>query len=131
MKLYVIRNQEGKFFRTIGYQGYGVSWDTLEKAKFYTKIGQAKARCTYFFKNYPSFGCPEILEFDLNVANATVIDMRATMEKSIKKIKANNLKRQLADKARQTRWLNQEKIRLTNALNKQSKVEVFKLKETK
>ena len=76
MKLYVLRNKEGKFFRSKGYGGYGPSWrNTLEEAKFYAKIGPAKAQVTYWFKNHPKFGCPELLVFELDPANATVLNM--------------------------------------------------------
>jgi hypothetical protein len=65
MKLYVIRNKEGKFFRSIGFGGIGTNWvEGLDKAKFYTKLGQAKSRCTYFTGHYPQFGVPEVLEID-------------------------------------------------------------------
>ncbi len=106
MKLYAVRNKEGKYFRAIGYGGYGRSWvETLEKAKFYSKIGQAKARVTYFFKSGPEFGCPEILEFDLNVENAQVINMEEITKKNISKIEEKKLKREIY-------WRNREIKRL-------------------
>ena len=102
MNLYVVRNKEGKFFRAIGYGGSGGNWvDSLDRAKFYPKRGQAASRVTFFFKHYPQFGCPEILEFDLNVADAVVLNMEAVTQKNIKKIEATKLKRQLADKERE------------------------------
>lgn len=85
MKLYVVRNKEGKFFRSIGFGGSGVNWvDGLDKAKFYPKIGQAKSRCTFFAGHYPQFGVPEVLEFDLNTITPVVVSMEQHVTKSIK-----------------------------------------------
>jgi hypothetical protein len=76
MKLYVVRNSQGKFFKPVGFGGYGVNWqDTIEKAKFYTKIGPAKAQCTFWYNNNPKYGCPVILEFDIDPAKAVVLPM--------------------------------------------------------
>lgn len=96
MKLYVVQNQEGKFFRNKGYGGYGETWrEKLEDAKFYSKIGQAKSRVTFFYKTWPEYGCPKILEFDLGVAQAKVIDMEKLTSKSILKIQEKELRRKL------------------------------------
>jgi len=75
MKLYLVRNKEGKFFRAIGYGGYGPSWVDIEKAKWYSKAGQAKSRITYFAKAHPEFGVPDLLEFEIDLSKANVIDM--------------------------------------------------------
>jgi len=101
MKLYVVRNLEGKFFRSIGYQGFGKSWvDELAKAKFYAKRGQAEGRVTYFYKHHPKFGCPEILEFDVTVENAVVLNMKEATDKKLAKKKAAELKQ----KAKYVEW---------------------------
>jgi hypothetical protein len=95
MKLYVVKNKAGKFFRAKGYNGGGESWvDSLDKAKFYTKIGQAKSRVTYFYRSDPSYGCPDILEFEIDESNAKIIDMLAETEKKNKKEKERKLKLQ-------------------------------------
>lgn len=99
MNLYVLRNKEGKFFRSKGYGGYGNSWvDTLEKAKFYTKIGPAKAQVTYWYGNHPAFGCPDLLEFTLDPTKATVIDMKAVTEAATQKRLFAEAKRAAADR---------------------------------
>ena len=86
MKLYVVRNKEGKFFRPVGLGGGGKNWqDTLEKAKFYPKIGTAKGQASFWYKAYPTFGCPDILEFDLNPDQAKVLDIKEETDKKIKK----------------------------------------------
>lgn len=99
MKLYVVRNKEGKFFRSIGYGGTGANWvEGLDKAKFYTKIGQAKSRCTYFAGHYPQFGVPEVLEFDLNTITPVVISMEQHVTKSIKSKRLAELRLQISNR---------------------------------
>ena len=98
MKLYVVRNKEGKFFRSIGYGGNGANWvDGLDKAKFYPKIGQAKSRCTYFAGHYPQFGVPEVLEFDLTTITPSVISMDQHVTKSIKSKRLAELRLQISN----------------------------------
>jgi hypothetical protein len=94
MKIYVVQSRDGKYFRNIGYGGYGKSWrDKLEDAKFYTKIGQAKARVTFWFKNHPEYGCPKILAFSLNDQNMEIIDVEMDTKKSTKKALQKKIKR--------------------------------------
>lgn len=96
MKIYVVQNKKGEYFRNIGYGGYGKSWrEKLEDAKFYTKIGQAKSRVTFWFKNYPEFGCPRILAFNLGEDNQEVMEMEAETNKKIRSIKIKEIKRKI------------------------------------
>ena len=105
MKLYVVRNKEGKFFRPIGYGGSGENWqEKLERAKFYPKIGTAKAQASFWFKSYPTYGCPDVLEFDLNVEKAVVLDIKDETKIKIKKADEKKLKR----KAEYEAWLKAE-----------------------
>lgn len=95
MKIYVVQNSEGKFFRPRGYGGGGKQWqDTLEKAKFYTKLGTAKTQCTTWFNINPKFGCPHVLEFNLDQANAVKIDMLEQATVSAKKKAEKEAQRQ-------------------------------------
>ena len=88
MKLYVVRNKEGKFFKNKGFGGYGYNWkDNLDQAKFYPKIGQAKARVTYFAKHFPSYGVCDILEFTLDVNQAVVMNMEVATATVLQKAK--------------------------------------------
>lgn len=116
MKIYVVQNIKGQYFRNIGFGGNGKSWrDKLEDAKFYTKIGQAKSRVTFWFKQYPQYGCPRILAFNLGEDNQEVIEMEKETEKKIlsaekreAKYKLAGLKRQLQDKQANHDKLEQE-----------------------
>ena len=95
MKLYTLINHEGKYYRSIGYGGSGGNWvDTLEKAKFYPKIGQAKGRVTFFYNYDKKFPCPQILEFDLS--NPVVIDAVEETKKRILKAEERDAKKQEA-----------------------------------
>ena len=86
-KIYAVRNQEGKFFRSKGYGGYGQTWvDDINKAKTYTKIGQARSRVTFFANTYPAFGIPDIVEF--TVTSGVVLD------------EGNRVKKAMNDKAK-------------------------------
>ena len=119
MKLYVVRNKEGKFFRPIGFGGSGQNWqEKLEKAKFYPKIGVAKARASFWYKEYPSYGCPDVLEFELDVANAKVLDIKDESEKKSKKKEQKLLQKQIEYKERERERLEKEKLDIEARLNK-------------
>ena len=119
MNLYVVRNREGKFFRAIGYGGSGANWvDSLEKAKFYPKIGQAKSRVTYFTQEWPDYGTPDILEFTLDVTQAKVIDMTETTKKSIARIERRNLQREANYRQYEIETLRSEQARIREKLER-------------
>jgi hypothetical protein len=62
--LYAVRNREGRWFRSKGYGGYGDTWVAdVEKAKLYTRIGQARGRVSFFASKWPEHGVPEIVVF--------------------------------------------------------------------
>ena len=114
MKLYVVRNKEGKFFKNKGYGGYGSNWkDNLDQAKFYPKIGQAKARVTYFAKHFPTFGVCDILEFTLDVAQANVMNMEAATNTVIAKAKVAEAEAELRRRQYEIQRLQAERDALT------------------
>jgi hypothetical protein len=70
IKMYAVRNSKGQWFQAKGRDSYNKkTWvDELEKAKFYTKIGQARARVTFFANNNPhNLPPPEIVELTASV----------------------------------------------------------------
>ncbi len=100
MKLYVIQNSAGKFFKPVGYGGYGDQWqDEIEKAKFYTKLGPAKAQCTFWYNANPKLGCPCVLEFTIDPANAVKLSMLENAVKSAEKKAKEQAKRDAENKA--------------------------------
>lgn len=101
MKLYVVQNSAGKFFKPIGYGRYGEQWqDAIEKAKFYTKIGPAKAQCTFWYNANPRLGCPHVLEFTLDPSNAVKLDM---LESALKVVEKKEKKKAKLEEARKVR----------------------------
>lgn len=114
--LYVVRNQEGFYFRAKGFSGRGKSWvEDINDAKFYAKLGQARSRVTFFSKNYPDYDIPEILK--LKVEGAEVLEEKDRVKKIIKKAeiaKINQAKRYAEYRKKQC----QEEInRLTEEVN--------------
>jgi hypothetical protein len=101
MKLYVIQNSAGKFFKPVGYGGYGDQWQTdIEKAKFYTKLGPVKAQCTFWYNANPKLGCPCVLEFNIDPANAKTLSMVEDAQKSAERKAKREAKRQEVYNAR-------------------------------
>ncbi len=109
MNVYIVRNQSGQFFRAKGYGGHGESWvDDIAKARIYTKIGPAKATVTFFARQYPQFGTPQILAFELDVTKATVMDMAESTSKRIAAKQQAKLKREKAQTRREQEYLQEQ-----------------------
>ncbi len=91
LQLYAVKNNEGKYFRAKGINGLGKSWvEDISKAKIYPKIGQARARATWYTTNYPQFGTPLIVV--LNVQSEEILDETERVKKSINKKKLKEAK---------------------------------------
>jgi hypothetical protein len=123
MKIFIIRNKEGKYLRSKGFDGRSpikpTNWvDKIEDAKIYTKIGTAKGRITFFFNNYPKFGCPLLLEFNLSEMQPKVIDLEEETTKKVAKIKKKQAAIEAAYKEYQIRHRQSEIARLENSLRK-------------
>ena len=66
LKAYAVRSADGKYLRSRGYGGGGECWvEKLTSAKLWFKPGPAKAQITFWGKNYPQFGVPEVVTFNL------------------------------------------------------------------
>lgn len=88
LKFYAVRNKEGKWFRRKGYGGSGDSWvDEITKARIYNKIGTARAQISWWFTNYPSFGCPDLVVFSIQIS-AVINEEDRLLKKRAKKEKA-------------------------------------------
>ena len=95
MKLYAVKNREGKYYKSRGYGGYGTHWvDSIERAKIYTKIGGARAVITYWATAYPSYGTPLLVE--LTATETAVSDeserVRAASEKKAERLHRRKVK---------------------------------------
>lgn len=94
LSFYAVRNRDGLWFRRKGYGGYGESWvKDLKLARFYGKPGSARGQITFWSKNYPQFGVPELVE--LKVTDMVVVDESSKVLKRIEAHKVKEAKRQL------------------------------------
>jgi hypothetical protein len=76
LTLYAVQNQDGKWLRSKGYGGAGKTWvDDLASAKIYAKLGQARSRVTYFVKNHPTYGIPNIIALDVFSTRVLIDDV--------------------------------------------------------
>jgi len=77
LELYVVRNGEGKYFRSKGYGGYGNNWvDELKQARIYAKIGPARSQVSFWATNYPKYGTPEIVVLTVSATKVLQEDDR-------------------------------------------------------
>lgn len=117
MNLYVVRSQDGKFFRAVGYGGGGSNWvDTLDRAKFYPKIGPAKSRVTFFAREYPQYGVCDVLEFTLDASQAKMMDMKETTVKAKVRIERKKLQREQNHREHEIKSLERDRDRMANRL---------------
>lgn len=80
LRLYAVRNKEGKWFRRKGYGGYGETWvEDFKQARIYTRIGHARAISSFFFSRWPEYGTPDLVE--LVIGETNVIDETPRVEK--------------------------------------------------
>lgn len=94
---YVVMNSDGQFFRRKGYGGYGKTWvDSIDTARVYIKIGQARSIVTFFANSYPQYPPPRIVK--LGVSAIEIIDERDRIEKAKEKKQREKEKRELRRK---------------------------------
>lgn len=104
LELYVVRNSEGKFFRTKGYGGYGDTWiESIAKARIYAKLGTARAIVSFFANNYPKYPAPVIVK--MKVMESEVLDEKERLQKAKEK----------KQKAEETREIRNKKWELDRA----------------
>ena len=97
IKVFAVRNREGKWFRAKGYRGYGESWvDDIAKAKIYPKSGGARRTITWFYNNYPEYGACYFVE--LNISSFTLIDETDILTKKKEKKEQEEQERQIRQK---------------------------------
>ena len=118
LTFYAVRNRNGQWFKAKGYGGYGKTWvNELTKARIYQRIGPARAMRTYFDKDNPQYGVPDIIE--LKVTEYNVLDESESVRKTAeKKAKAKLMKEQYlakADLERAKREFNLAQQRLADA----------------
>lgn len=109
LTLYAVRNHEGRWFRSVGYGGHGQQWvDDIQRAKIYAKIGQARARVTYFANLTDDLPPPDLVE--LTVTRSRVIDEAKRVAKA-KAAKKTEKQRRAAANAKWRLELAQEDLK--------------------
>lgn len=99
--LYVVRNQEGHWFRNRGlYGSHKDHWvPELKEAKLYSKIGPARARVTYFTNAFPKYGVPDIVE--LTVTSSRVLDEKVRVTKVVESLRTKEARAKQAEAKRE------------------------------
>ena len=112
MKLYAVRNKEGKWLRSKGYGGYGDKWvDDIEKARMYATLKGARINVGWYANNFPDYGIPEIVAFD--VVQSGVLNEEGRIAKA----------RELEEARQSTRELRKAKAMLSEAQRRLERAE--------
>lgn len=78
--LYMIRSKDGKFLRATGIGG-GDRWvENPSDGKIWTKLSTVRSQVTWWSKNYPKFGVPDIVR--IKNAQCEVVDDSARVAKA-------------------------------------------------
>jgi hypothetical protein len=84
LKMYIVRNSKGQYYRAKGYGGAGTSFvDDINKCRIYGTIGPARSVVTFFANNYPEYPTLEIIK--VNVAGFEVLNESERVRKVIEK----------------------------------------------
>lgn len=96
INLYLVRSQDGKFLRAKKHNIYGGHFDTrgswtdkIQEAKIYTKPGPARSQVTFWSKNYPTFGIPDIVIIEKGTCR--IVNETKRVKKAINKALINSL----------------------------------------
>ena len=81
LEFFVVRSSSGQFFRSKGQSYSRSSWVAdIRDAKVYTKIGPAKAQATWWTKNFPDFGVPDVVVLEARIAGTAKHKVSNKME---------------------------------------------------
>jgi|TARA_R110000782_G_scaffold144871_3_gene237698 hypothetical protein len=91
LKLYVVTNNEGLFFRGHAYIGISFT-DEVKQCKVYSNVGPAKSAVTYFSRYNPTH--PPLKIVKINVAGYEIIDESDRVQKAEEaKLKAESIRK--------------------------------------
>lgn len=94
LELYLIKNKEGKYLRSKGYNGYGNCWvEDINKAKIYPRKSTALSQITWWSRKYPEYGVPDLIPLICTAGEP--IDQTKRVGDSIRKKAINEAKRKL------------------------------------
>jgi len=99
--------------RDDGYFSAGEGWThELRRARFHVTVGPVKSAVTKYVKANPGKPIPEILEWKLDIASATVLDVAAETNTRIKRAALTKLAREEQERQRKLRYLDEEERRI-------------------
>ena len=85
---YVVRNKEGKYLHSKGYNGSGECWvEGLEKAKVWSRPGPAKAQRTWWLEHYPCYGAPDVVPLVATLGEPLSLN-KGSLKKALKDLAA-------------------------------------------
>jgi hypothetical protein len=120
LKVYFLMSADGKFYRSRGQSGRGNVWtDDINKTKIYVRLGQARARQTWWAKNYPDFETPKIM--CLEGLPTEVAGEKERASKAVQKIEEEKLKDLKRENIRETKELEKQMSDLNRKLEMLSK----------
>ncbi len=90
LTFYAVRSKDGKWFRTKGYQGSGNSWvEDIARARIYAKPGPAMTQVTFWAKNYPQYGVPDLVR--IKIGSVEYLDQSDEVKERILKQKRKKI----------------------------------------
>ena len=103
---YVARTHDGLFNQGSGWT------QTLANARFHKKVGPVKSAVSKYAKKNPDQPVPQILEWRVDIATATVLDVAEQTTKRIQRRAIAKIKRERQNAERSLGYLEQERARL-------------------
>ena len=98
--VYLVRSQDGKWFRAKGLYGTGDSWvEDVKMARVYTKIGSARSCVTWWSREFPSYGVPDIVE--LHSTSGVILNEKERVNKAVKKIEEEKMASEIRNQLHQ------------------------------
>ena len=120
--LYAVRGKDGKWYKSRGQSGSGPRWvDGVNLAKIYTKPGPAKAVITWWSKNFPNFGTPDLVE--ITAREVKVIDQEDRVKEQKQKEKEASARRIVRNKEALLKFAKEKLKAAEEELDRLKKVE--------
>ena len=74
LTIYAVRSKDGKYLRSTGLKG-GEHWvEDITQARLWSNIGPAKSQITFWAKNYPQYGTPQLIPLLVTPQEPVVMD---------------------------------------------------------
>jgi len=98
LNFYTVRSKDGKWLRAKkhGYNSLdtGKSWtDNITEARIYTTPRGAKGQVTFWARNYPQFGVPDLVQ--ITTGKCLYLDQEERTKKVIRKREIENAEREI------------------------------------